>query len=64
MPRFSILVFALMVAALGHASVFAADEPPKPPEFECRFAAGRIEIDGKADEEAWEAAEEIGRAHV
>ena len=51
---------------LGQHGGVAADTPAPPPltkdpptEFECRWATGKITIDGKADEEAWKHAQEI-----
>ena len=37
----------------------AAQEKPAPPAVECRWAAGPIEIDGKADDAAWKIAQPI-----
>lgn len=61
---YSFLVVALIVI---HSSWLDADEPKKdapvfkqpPTEFECRWADGKITIDGKADEPAWKDAQVI-----
>lgn len=59
--------FLLIVAVAAQA-----DEPKKadkgfqrpPTEFECRWAEGKITIDGKADEPAWKNAQVIDRFYV
>jgi glucose/arabinose dehydrogenase len=64
---FSIFGLAgVLILFLGERGEVAADVPPPPPltkapptEFECRWATGKITIDGKADEEAWKNAQVI-----
>jgi uncharacterized repeat protein (TIGR03806 family) len=43
----------------GSLSAVVAQEQKPPANFECRWAAGAIQIDGKADEAAWQTAELI-----
>src|SRR6516165_980675 len=67
-----IIILAIVVPGatsfliFGHRGELVADTPPPPPltkapptEFECRWATGKITIDGKADEEAWKNAQLI-----
>src|SRR5688572_25673059 len=49
--------FALLAASI----VAAADDPKAKPTFECRWAAGPIKIDGKADDADWEQAQLIDK---
>jgi uncharacterized repeat protein (TIGR03806 family) len=50
--------YLLPLIALLSTSLLA-QEKKQPPTVECRFATGRITIDGKADEPAWQQAEPI-----
>ncbi|MEX2173963.1 MAG: PQQ-dependent sugar dehydrogenase, partial [Pirellulaceae bacterium] len=56
-------VFGIVVAfgCVLIPSLAAAAEPAKSVDFECRWATGPIEIDGKAGEAAWQAAQPIDR---
>src|SRR4029453_7667764 len=49
---------------LAAASCRADDGAPVPKEFECRWAMAPIEIDGKASEPAWQAAQAIDRFYL
>jgi uncharacterized repeat protein (TIGR03806 family) len=51
---------AFLTAAAITAALLA-QEKKDPPTFECRRATGPIEIDGKADEAAWQQAESIDK---
>src|SRR3989442_1657878 len=54
------LSLALVLIAVAAASS-VAQQAKEPPTFECRWATGPIEIDGKADEPAWQQAELIDK---
>lgn len=65
MPRFSLVVCLLSVtcclSAIGSGLICsaAAAEPVVASDYECRWANGPVEIDGKSDELAWKAAQPI-----
>src|SRR5262245_48110017 len=50
-------IAALILPLVGGAAVAA--EPVVATDYECRWATGPIEIDGKGDEAAWKAAQPI-----
>src|SRR2546427_253776 len=50
---------AVLAFFLAIRSLLCAQEKKEPPVFECRWASGAIEIDGKGDEPAWQQAQLI-----
>src|SRR5262245_43516137 len=54
------LLFVLLSTLLSVAVVGAQDKP-EPPTFECRWATGPIQIDGKGDDPAWQSAQLIDK---
>jgi glucose/arabinose dehydrogenase/mono/diheme cytochrome c family protein len=53
------LAWAGFVVFLATPAARSAGDKGRPAEFECRWAASKITIDGKADEEAWKSAQTI-----
>lgn len=53
------LRLTLLLVAMVSAPLFAQEKKGPPTTFECRWTTGPIEIDGKADEAAWQQAELI-----
>jgi uncharacterized repeat protein (TIGR03806 family) len=52
-------VLAALIACVVLAGLSRAQEIKEPPVFECRFAVGTIQIDGKGDDAAWRQAQSI-----
>jgi glucose/arabinose dehydrogenase len=54
-------VLSILVCLIAAPTTMAEDQPPQTQTFECRWASGPIEIDGRAGESAWQASQPIDR---